>query len=572
MATKTATTNGGTLNELKAPPTIAHHEDTAPRKQAPVPLTVEGIAAQRAKAGKLVAGTAAYSDSDMFKSPHAYNQPKARRWDHLLSPEAVARKPCVLKKAATLLKKPGLLSLGGGLPSSDNFPIESISMQVPHPPVFDHASIELPDSDITIGKHDIRDKDGVFDLATALNYGQAVGSAQMLRWVTEHTELVSRPPYADWQCALTIGSTGALDSALRMFCDRGRKDSILTEEYSFSTALETITPMGINIVGVRVDEQGLLPKNLDEILSNWDEAARGARKPTVLYTVPSGQNPTGATMGAKRRKEVYDVCSKHDVFILEDEPYYYLQMPPYDKTNSAAQPGAVDTSLNQSTEDFLNSLIPTLLSIDVDGRVLRMDSFSKVVVPGSRLGWVTGSEQIIERYIRHTECSSQGPAGFSQALMYKLLDETWGHEGYLRWLMNLRSEYTRRRDALLDACERHLPKDVVSWTPPAAGMFHWIRVDHTRHPHAGQKTILEIEEEIFDSCIERGVLACRGSWFRAERDVEPTGLFFRTTYAAASQADMDVAIQRFGEAVRASFGIENNGIEAGSPAKKRKIL
>ncbi|KAJ2966782.1 hypothetical protein NUW58_g10585 [Xylaria curta] len=74
-------------------------------------------------------------------------------------------------------------------------------------------------------------------------------------------------------------------------------------------------------------------------------------------------------------------------------------------------------------------------------------------------------------------------------------------------------------------------------------------------PHAGQKTILEIEEEIFDLCIERGVLACRGSWFCAEKDVEPTGLFFRTTFAAASQADMDVAIQRVGQAVRASFGV-----------------
>ncbi len=84
---------------------------------------------------------------------------------------------------------------------------------------------------------------------------------------------------------------------------------------------------------------------------------------------------------------------------------------------------------------------------------------------------------------------------------------------------------------------------------------HWLHIDHTRHPHAGQKTILEIEEEIFNSCIERGVLACRGSWFCAERDVEPAGLFFRTTFAASSQADMDVAIQRLGEAVRASFGI-----------------
>ncbi|KAI1200505.1 aromatic amino acid aminotransferase-like protein [Nemania serpens] len=553
-----AMTNGGTVDGVVPPPNIAHHDRASaegPDGWAPELLTFAGIAARRAKAGKLVAGTAAYSDSDMFKSPQAYSQRKARRWDHLLSPEAVARKPCVLKQAATYLKQTGILSLGGGLPSADNFPIESISIQVAHPPRFDKASAETPGSDITMGKHDIRDKDGVYDLSVALNYTQSTGSAQMVRWVTEHTELVFRPPYADWRCALTIGSTGALDSALRLFCDRNRRDAVLTDEYTFSTALESMDPLGIKVFGVRIDEQGLLPGSLDEILSNWDESIRGARKPTVLYTVPSGQNPTGATMGAQRRKDVYDICSKHDVFIFEDEPYYYLQMLPYDKANSAARPGAVDASANETTEDFLKSLVPTMLSIDVDGRVLRMDSFSKVVVPGSRMGWVTASEQIIERYIRHSECASQGPAGFSQAIMYKLLDETWGHEGYLQWLMHLRSEYTRRRDALLDACEKHLPKDIVSWTPPAAGMFLWLHVDHKAHPHGGQRTMLEIEEEIFNLCIERGVLACRGSWFRAEKDVELTGLFFRTTFAASSQAQMDVAIQRVGQAVRASFGI-----------------
>ncbi|KAF2973043.1 hypothetical protein GQX73_g561 [Xylaria multiplex] len=539
-----ATTNGGTVEVAAALPAVTRQDNPPPKQLAVEPLTLAGIAARRAKAGKLVAGTAAYSDSDMFKSPQAYNHLKARRWDHHLSPEVLARHPCALKKAALNLKKPGMLSLGGGLPSADNFPIESLSMQVQHPPSFGKNSTEVSGYDTTMGKHDIRDKDGVYDVSVALNYGQANGSAQMMRWVTEHTELVFRPPYADWRCALSIGSTGALDSALRMFCDRNRRDSILTEEYSFATALETIAPLGIKVFGVRIDEQGLLPESLDEILSNWDENTRGARKPTVLYTVPSGQNPTGATMSLQRRKDVYNVCSKHDVYIFEDEPYYYLQMPPYDKANSAAQPGAVDVYSNQSTENFLRNLIPTLLSIDVDGRVLRMDSFSKVVVPGSRMGWVTASEQVIERYIRLQECCSQGPAGFSQALMYKLLDETWGHEGYLRWLIRLRSEYTQRRDALLDACEKHLPKDVL-----------WLRVDHTRHPHVGEKTLLELEEEIFDSCIESGVLACRGSWFCAERDVELTGLFFRTTFAAATQADMDVAIQRFGQAVRASFKI-----------------
>jgi DNA-binding transcriptional MocR family regulator len=102
---------------------------------------------------------------------------------------------------------------------------------------------------------------------------------------------------------------------------------------------------------------------------------------------------------------------------------------------------------------------------------MRLDSFSKVLVPGSRLGWVVASEQIIERYQRHAEVASQGPSGFSQVILHKLLDETWGHEGYLRWLMNLRLEYTKKRDALLAACEDNLPTDIVTWNPPMAGMF-----------------------------------------------------------------------------------------------------
>ncbi|KAI1407063.1 aromatic amino acid aminotransferase-like protein [Hypoxylon sp. FL1857] len=516
-------------------------------KQANEPLTINGIKARREKAGKLVAGTAAYSDSDMFKSPQAFDKPKAKRWDHLLSQESRAREACVLKQAAKHLKKPGLISLGGGLPSPSNFPIDSLSMRVPAPPAFTGAeSLEAH-----VGKYDVlkNENGGVYDLSIALNYGQSIGSAQLLRWVTEHTELVHRGiPYADWRCALTIGSTGALEQALRMFCDRARGDSVLTEEYSFSTALETMHPLGIKVFGVRMDEQGLLPASMDEILSTWDEKARGARKPTVLYTVPSGQNPTGATQGAQRRKDIYDVCRKHDVFIIEDEPYYFLQMQPY------TGPNAPDVPPPATIEEFLSGLVPSLLAIDVDGRVLRMDSFSKVVVPGSRVGWITASEQVVERYIRHAECCSQGPSGVSQVLMYKLVDETWGHDGYLQWLMHLRLEYTRRRNAILAACEKYLPRDLVSWVPPAAGMFLWLKVDHTQHPQAATKSIIEIEGDIFNSCIDKGVLAIRGSWFRAERDVPPRELFFRTTYAAASEDDMAHAIERFGAAVRESFG------------------
>ncbi|KAI0898644.1 PLP-dependent transferase [Annulohypoxylon nitens] len=540
-------------------------QDTVIGKQADEPLTVEGIKVRRAKAGKLIAPTASYSDSDMFKSPQSYNKPKAKRWDHLLTEEAISRKPCALKQAAKHLKKPGLISLGGGLPSATNFPIDHLSMHVPAPPSFEGGDAATAE----IGKYDVakNENGGVYDLAIAMNYGQSIGSAQLLRWVTEHTELIHPPPYSDWRCALTIGSTGALEQAFRMLCDRRRGDAVLTEEYSFSSALETAAPLGIKVFGAKMDGQGLLPASMDEILTGWDDKARGARKPTVLYTVPSGQNPTGATQSAQRRREVYDVCRKHDVYIIEDEPYYFLQMAPYKSAPHHPEHPEHDHSDRaeikaiphpESIDQFLQGLVPSLLSIDVDGRVMRMDSFSKVVVPGSRVGWITATEQIVDRYIRHAECCSQGPSGISQILMYKLVDETWGHEGYLKWLMHLRMEYTRRRNTILAACEEYLPRDIVSWVPPAAGMFLWLKVDHTKHPEASTKTILEIEESIFDSCIEKGVLAIRGSWFRAEQDVPPSGLFFRTTFAAASEDDMARAIERFGLAVRESFGIASN--------------
>ena len=262
---------------------------------------------------------------------------------------------------------------------------------------------------------------------------------------------------------MTAGSTSALDMAYRMFTTRG--DYILSEEYTFATAVETAAPMGVKVIGVKMDEQGLLPSSMDEILSNWDEAKRGAKRPWLLYTVPSGQNPTGATQGEKRRRDIYRCAQKHDLYILEDEPYFFLQMQPY------TGPNAPDVPPPSSQEEFIKALVPSLLSMDVDGRVMRMDSFSKVIAPGTRLGWITASEQIVERLVRHIEVSTQNPSGISQLVLFKLLDEAWDHAGYLDWLINLRLEYTKRRDVICYACENYLPQEVASWNPPAAGMF-----------------------------------------------------------------------------------------------------
>lgn len=351
---------------------------------------------------------------------------------------------------------------------------------------------------------------------------------------------------------MTIGSTSATDMAFRMFCSPG--DWILTEQYTFPTMIETARPLGVRVAGVGMDEYGLCPNKLDSILTNWDEKARRGPKPFLLYIVPTGQNPTGATQSAQRRREVYAVAQKHDLYILEDEPYYFLQMQPY------TGPNAPDAPPPTSHNDFIKSLVPSFLSMDVDGRVMRFDSFSKVLAPGSRVGWITASEQICERYRNHSDTSTQGPSGVSQLILFKLLEEHWGHTGYLDWLIHIRMEYTSRRNAILDACERYLPKDIISWVPPMAGMFHWLRIDYTKHPRYPRMGMEEIEDEIFLKNVDHGTLLMKGSWFEAEPSEEEDGvegskaMFFRATYAAARFDQIEEAIRRFGAAVRESFG------------------
>ncbi|ORY08212.1 pyridoxal phosphate-dependent transferase [Clohesyomyces aquaticus] len=513
-----------------------------------VPFKSNEIYGRRRKTDKSQWGVAAPANSVNFRSQSHDHKPMAKRWDGHISNEATIRKGNSLKQAAKYLGKPGLISLGGGLPSSEYFPFEQLSLKVPTIGHFSESETKDSGVTITAGKHDLAEGKAIFDISTAFNYGQGSGSAQLLRWITEHTEMVHNPPYSDWGCTMTVGSTSALDMALRMLSKPG--DMMLSEEYTFATAVETALPMGVRIAGIPMDSEGLLPEAMDSILSNWDAKARNASKPHLLYTVPSGQNPTGATQGADRRRAIYRVCQKHNIYILEDEPYYFLQMQPY------TGPNAPDIPPPTSHAEFLKSLVPSLLSMDVDGRVMRLDSFSKVLSPGSRIGWITASEQIIKTYQKHADVSTQGPAGMSQLILWKLLDEHWGHPGFFDWLIHIRMEYTRRRDVMLNACAKYLPTEVVSWAPPMAGMFHWLKIEHTKHPDYPVKSIEKIEEEIFLRVIHHGALVMRGSWFYANADEKHNTLFFRATYAAAPAEKIEEAIRRLGEALRVEFKLE----------------
>ncbi|PNP39342.1 hypothetical protein TGAMA5MH_08760 [Trichoderma gamsii] len=502
-------------------------------------------------------GIAAPCSTEQFKTKSYKHKPLAKRWHPYMSTESASRTGSSLKASMKHLANPNVISLGGGTPLSDFIPFDEVVIR---PPSLENLNTDKKRNSTSVTtlhatKHDIADGTSIYDLSVALNYGQGYGSAQFMRWITEHTEIFHDPPYSDWQCSLTIGNTSAFDMCLRMLTEPG--DCVLADKYTFSTAIETAQPLGISFVGVDMDHEGMLPESLGEVLENWDPAAhKNARKPSVLYAIPTGQNPTGTTQSLERRKEIYKVAQQHDLIILEDDPYYFLQMDPYTSSKNSSDAAGI-----QSSTDFLKKLIPSYLSIDVDGRVIRMDSFSKVISPGARLGWVTAPAQLIERYKYHTDVSTQSPAGLSQLAVFKLVDEHWGHAGYAEWLMHLRSKYTRRRDFIISACERYLPRKIVSWEPTEAGMFQWLKVDWKQHPDAKTKSVDVLEEEMWLESISTGALVGRGSWFRASADVAHDEVFYRTTFAAAPLPKIEEAVKRFGETIEKVFKIE---LEAGA--------
>lgn len=360
------------------------------------------------------------------------------------------------------------------------------------------------------------------DLNTALQYGTAQGYPPLYAFVREFalTRLNPNIPYQGGaEVILTCGSTDGFAKTIECFTETWTPESgkppterqaLLCEEFAYMNALQTARPRGMQVVPVAIDAEGMLayghPKCLYNVLANWDVERDGSQRPHMMYTVTMGQNPTSGLLSVKRRKEIYEICQKFDVLIVEDDPYFYIQFPhaanefmqKYRNGQLASMNHFAESNLNHQTSlrvpvrgsvknanghtctttrmrrgkssgsAFLDSLVPSYLSIDVDGRVIRLDTFSKTIAPGCRLGWLTAQPAIVEKILRITECSTQQPSGFVQSLVAEMLigpdkydfnakgekkAEGWKMDGWIRWLEGLRGNYERRMRTMCETLE-----------------------------------------------------------------------------------------------------------------------
>lgn len=213
-------------------------------------------------------------------------------------------------------------------------------------------------------------------LATSLQYQQATGPPAFPIWLRHYVKTVFKPGYADWDVLLDVGATDGFGKVFNMLLEMG--DSIMVEEWSYPGAMNAYIPLEANVVALKMDAQGVLPEYMESVLANWDDS-QGKRRPKVFYTVPTGQNPTGATVLGERKQAIYDIAKKYDIIIVEDEPYYCLFAGAWHPKDYKATPLAqreIDAEKKEGKEGneaFLKALPPTYLTLDTEGRVIRLD-------------------------------------------------------------------------------------------------------------------------------------------------------------------------------------------------------
>jgi len=266
----------------------------------------------------------------------------------------------------------------------------------------------------------------------SLQYSTTEGHPALREWVAARETARGVPTSAD-EVLIVSGSQQGLDLIGKAFIDEAAP--VLVESPSYLGALQAFGQFGPTFRAIPTDADGLLPQALDAQL------ARGAR---FAYVMPNFQNPTGRTLTSERRIELAAAAREHDFWLVEDDPYgdlWYRAAPP-----------------------------PSLRAFAPE-RTLRLGSFSKILAPGLRIGFIVAPRSMIDVLIRLKQATDLHTATISQRAAFEVLSGNLMADH----LPAVRQRYAAQCSVMLDALEQHFPRD-AAWTRPLGGMFIWVEL------------------------------------------------------------------------------------------------
>jgi len=383
-----------------------------------------------------------------------------------LARRAARMNPSVIREILKVTERPGIISLAGGLPSPDSFPVEAMR----------EATARV-----------LRDNP-----SEALQYAASEGFAPLREWVA--AQMAEQGLQVDpTQVLITTGSQQGLDLVGKVLVDPG--STVAVEAPTYLGALQAFAPYEPGIVTVDCDDDGPLPAGLS--------AAAGAR---FLYVLPNFQNPSGRCIGETRRAALVDAARAAWLPLVEDNPYGDLWF-------DAAPP-------------------PPLAARWAEGTVY-LGSFSKVLAPGLRLGYVIAPKALCPKLLQAKQAADLHTPGFNQRVVHEVI-----RDGFLRsHVPTIRARYKAQRDAMRAALETHLPAG-CRWTVPSGGMFFWLELPDDVDAVA-----------LLPSAVELGMAYVPGAAFFAS-DPKPNTL--RLSFVTVAPAQIERGVMLLAQALAAS--------------------
>lgn len=394
-------------------------------------------------------------------------------WQENFSSIAKNNRPSPIREMLALIKKPEMISFAGGMPAPEIFPVDKFYE----------------------GAHILKD-----DGQNLLQYGTTEGYPPLKEFLASWTAPRMGRKVSGQEMLITTGSQQALDLFAWSLLDEG--DYVITEDPTYLAALTVFFNHGGKFLSVPMDRDGMQVELLPDIIR---KARSEGKKVKFIYTIVNFQNPAGSTMSMERRKRLVEISKEFGIPIFEDDPYGYVR--------------------------FDGEHLPSIFSFHDEGGVVYAGSFSKILSPGTRVGWITGPKEIIRNLTVFKQATDLCSSTITQALVAEYCMK--GHlEAHLPVIID---NYRIKRDAMEKSFEKHLAPLGVTWVKPDGGFFYWLNFP-------GVDT-----NKLFERSVEKNVAFVPGGPFCPSQG---TGIHnARLCYTFPSPETIEEGVRRLAEAV-----------------------
>ncbi|BAX80073.1 aminotransferase-like domain-containing protein [Labilibaculum antarcticum] len=393
--------------------------------------------------------------------------------ENILSDSAKSMKRSVIRELLKLTQKPEIISFAGGLPAPNTFPIEELK-QI---------------------SNEVLEEDG----SAALQYGATEGDPRLREILTERYQKQGLNISTENLVILTSSQQG-LDLAGKIFLNRG--DKFICGLPSYLGGLGAFSSYGGIPIGIKFDKYGMRSDLLEETLARMLE---DKNLPKFIYVIPDFQNPAGITMPEFRRLEIIAIAKKYNILLIEDSPYRELR--------------------------FEGEAQKMMYELDNSGQVIALGTFSKIFVPGFRLGWVIAHEAIIDKFVKAKQSTDLCTSPFVQKIAAKYLEKGLFDKN----LKGIIKMYHHKRDVMLTSFEEFMPKG-VSWTKPEGGLFLFLNLPEDLDA-----------EDLFEIAIQKNVAFVLGSVFHCDGSGKNT---MRINFSFVDEEQNRIGVQRLAESIK----------------------